>query len=428
MKSVTLLQIGDVHLPDYRHELVGDIKDRAVPPALLASIAPQKLTLVIRNVLEAVDRHNVAGVLICGDLTSRGSLVDYDECVKYLTEALDLANPARWAADALHAVPGNHDVDRALCDPAGRDLFAKFASLEKRWSDIGLPILATNVIRQTSVSNQGGIALFSVNSCIGCGERRLLPEGVRDEIRDVLDRYVASATPRDAFDLVGEQLDTPAFDHEHVEALMRAITRLDDTWVPVVVAHHNILPQATPRVALYTEVVNGGLVRSRLTACDRPVVYCHGHIHDDPIELVQDQRKRTGHFISISAPELIRGFNIITIHFNRRHLPLGCEILCYRLQNDGAVVMSPPIRVPLVTGTALVKYHDEALQAVLRSTTNAPLMRFEEVRAAINQGRTPTLTRPTIKDALMEAEWLGLIDITNRNETYEHWQVRRREP
>ncbi len=36
------------------------------------------------------------------------------------------------------------------------------------------------------------------------------------------------------------------------------------------------------RIAPYTEVVNGGNVRRRLTNCGKPVVYLHGHIHDDP--------------------------------------------------------------------------------------------------------------------------------------------------
>ena len=152
---------------------------------------------------------------------------------------------------------------------------------------------------------------------MGCGEKRLLPEAVADQIKGVLDEYATSAAPADAFDLVGEQLDTPAFDHSHVEDLMQSIKGLDDCWAPLVLAHHNVLPQSIPRVALYTEVVNGGLIRSRLASCDRPVIYCHGHIHDDPVDVVWDQRRTNGKVIAVSAPELVKGYNLITVYFSR---------------------------------------------------------------------------------------------------------------
>jgi hypothetical protein len=428
VKSVTLVQLGDVHLPDCRDDLVGDIKDSGAPRALVDSIAPQKLMLVIRSVLDVCDRRAVAGVLICGDLTSRGSIAEYEECVQYLNRALDLANVARWSPEVLHVVPGNHDVDRAMCDPDGKDLLIKFDQLKQTWADIGLPILAVESVRASRVAaGESGVELFSVNSCMGCGEKRLLPEAVADQIKDILDRYAASAAPADAFDLVGEQLDTPAFDHNHVEDLMKGIAELDDSWVPIVLAHHNVLPQAIPRIALYTEVVNGGLVRSRLASCNRPVIYCHGHIHDDPVEIIQDQRKTNGKVIAVSAPELIKGFNVITLYFSRRHLPLGCEISCFRLQNDGAVTEAQRLRVPLATSTSLSKYRDDTIHAVLQATTDKPL-RFEELRERVNEGRATALQRPSIKEALSEAEWLELIEITNRTESFEHWQIRRREP
>ena len=62
MKSVTLIQLGDVHLPDCRDDILGDIKDRSVPAALVDSIAPKKLSLVIRSVLDLCERQDVSGV------------------------------------------------------------------------------------------------------------------------------------------------------------------------------------------------------------------------------------------------------------------------------------------------------------------------------------------------------------------------------
>ena len=55
----------------------------------------------------------------------------------------------------------------------------------------------------------------------------------------------------------------------------------------VIVAHHNLLPQRLPRLAPYTELVNGGALRASLGELGKPVLYLHGHIHEDPIEILR---------------------------------------------------------------------------------------------------------------------------------------------
>lgn len=426
MRKFTLVQIGDVHLSEHQNELVGDIKDKSLPTALVASVAPQKLRLVIRGVLDICEKQGADGIFICGDLATRGDLAEYERCVNYLSDALNLLEASRWPQESLHAVPGNHDVNRTLCGAA--DLLQKFGVLKTPWSNIKLPILATDSVRRTDVPvGDGGVALYSLNSCIGCGETRLLPDAVARQLKDVLDSYAATVDPATAFALVGEQLDTPAFLHEHVEELTTSVKALSDKWAALVLAHHNMLPQAIPRVAVYTEVVNGGLVRSRLSSCPRPVIYCHGHIHADPIEVVQDQRHQNGKVVTVSAPLLVDGFNVITLYFSRSNYPIGCEITCLRLLNDGDVAAAPPIRICLVSGDNLSKYRDDAMHDLLRVIGDATV-RFEELRTAVNDGRETQLKRPTIADALLEAEWLQLIDIRNRDDEPKHWQLRRRMP
>lgn len=427
MQSTTLLQLGDIHLPDSKDELLGDVQDQAASAALVASIAPRKLQLVVRKAQEICHRSDTSGILICGDLTSRGSFDGYSECVQYLASALNLTGLPKWTPNTLHAVPGNHDVDRANCDPAEADLIVKFKPLSVPWSTLGLPILAVDVVRSTSVSVGGStIGIHSINSCMGCGEKRHLPQKVADKLKTLLDDYAASAAPSDAFSVIGEQLDTPAFQHEQIETLMHSIGAMDDRSVPLVLAHHNVLPQAIPRVDLYTDVMNGGLVRSRLTACSRPIVYCHGHIHDDAIEVVLDPRRPRGKLIVVSAPELIKGFNTLTFYFARNALPLGCEIVCYRLRNDGAVVPATPVRVSLIPRDSIAMYRDDVLQSVLESLTASPV-RFEILRNQLNSTRESAYQRNTIRDSLIEGEWLDLVEIVNREHQTQHWQIRRRE-
>jgi len=44
-------------------------------------------------------------VLFSGDLTSKGNMPAYSECLAHFGKALGLT---RWAPENVHAVPGNH--------------------------------------------------------------------------------------------------------------------------------------------------------------------------------------------------------------------------------------------------------------------------------------------------------------------------------
>jgi hypothetical protein len=91
------------------------------------------------------------------------------------------------------------------------------------------------------------------------------PLEIQNKLSDLLSDYAKSVGEKDAFPLVGEILDTPAFDQDHIEEVCHTIGGMNKKNVPVVVAHHNILPQAIPRVAAYTEL---GRVHTKVVFSD----------------------------------------------------------------------------------------------------------------------------------------------------------------
>lgn len=426
MKSLKIIQLGDIHFPDEKGKLIGDIKDKAVSSSLTGSVTPNRLELVMRKVSHIASNQDVCGLLICGDLTTNGVTDDYEKCVEYLNRCMEISDAKKWPMDSLHVVPGNHDVNRKLCDPAGVDLFKKFRPLTSTWDKFSRSaVLPVEKIRSTIVNhNSNHISLFSLNSCIGCGESRHLPDRIKSEFAKLLDDYCKTSKPDDAFALIGEQLDTPAFMDEHVQDLVRSIEEMDKSSVPIVLAHHNALPQSIPRLQIYTELINGGLFRSQLASCDRPVIYCHGHIHDDPVEQLIDHRYPKSRVLFVSAPLLVHGFNVIEIVFARNGLPIGCEVHKYRISNHGSVDKKGTVSMPLAGNELLPHFDDDKTRAVLSICGSDPI-RFKELRKMLQDQIGLRPKKDTVRDVVVEAEWLGLVEINDRELPPEHWKIRR---
>lgn len=429
MKSLTLVQLGDIHFPDHKGTRVGDLKDSAAPSSVVDAIAPSLLELVMRKVAEVASQPDVCALLVCGDLTTYGDIAEYTSCVEYLHRAIQIGDSTRWPDRSLHVVPGNHDVNRTLCDPDGIDLFGKFSPLIDSWTSVGRrSLLTVDSVRSTCVSpNTPSISLYSLNSCVGCGEHRHLPTKIRDQLRTTLSDYLKSAPPNEAFELAGEQLDTPAFVDAHVRSLVASVAQLECASIPVVLAHHNALPQSIPRVEIYTELINGGLLRSELASCGRPILYCHGHIHDDPIEQIRDWKYPTSNIVLVSAPLLVTGFNTITVEYSRNGLPLGIRINKYRCSTHGSVDMSGQISIPIVASQELPQFRDDKLTALL-AVCNSDFKRFGQLREDMRVQLGTLLNHDSLRDVVLEAEWLSLIQVNDRHLECRHWKVRRCEP
>ena len=425
MSTLDLLQLGDIHFPDSRHETSDvDMKDPGSPGHWRRQLSTNLLTEVVQQVVELLEtRPSIRGVLVVGDLTSRSDLKGYEECVDYLFQALRLDDVKLWNNRELHVVPGNHDVQRGDCDHSGVDGYRQFEKLRQVWADRGFD-LTVDQVRSTNLSvSDGEAAIHSLNSCMGCGVHRFIPEEVRTNLLDALAPFLAKPSDSAAFDLVAEQLDTPIIAAADLEELERRI-RLDSHHVlPVVLGHHGILPQWIPRVALYTELLNSGHVRARLSTLPRAVLYCHGHVHEDPTEVITQPQHERARLVTIAAPKLVQGFNLIRLWYSRRRSPIGCEILPYRVHSHGGIRLQPSLRVPLVTRVSAARVADELAISVLNATQQNS--RFHELLREVRSKDGMAIPEAELRAVINELEWGEAVEVRNRDEESNYWLVHR---
>jgi predicted MPP superfamily phosphohydrolase len=426
MKCVKLLQVGDIHFPEARERTFADLKDDAFPASVSSKVTIRPLQNIVRKIANQCDS-GIDGILFCGDLTSKGSIDGYKKCIQYLTKFLEIDNPTKWPPAHFHVVPGNHDVCRDLCNSTDDDLLKKFEPLRSAWKDVKLAESFTFNFRRTDLVSREGCraALFSLNSCIGCGEIRQLPKEIRHELAEVLKNYESTHGLEKAFDVIGEKLDTPAFIVDDIDKVYYDVNSLDDDVIPIVLAHHNILPQVLPRISIYTEVLNAGVVRSRLSKCSRPVIYCHGHIHANPIELVsQSGHNKHSGLTCVAATELLYGFNIITIEYAKNGIPIGCIVDIFGIQDDGSVDKLKSERISLQLSRNAEKVCSADTLTFL-SCIPADFTRFGTALDEVRKRVGANIHKRTLADALLEAEWLGIVEIVDRDDNNRHWQVRR---
>lgn len=421
MRTITVLQVGDVHLPDHI-AADADVKDDALGDDLVAAATAGQLQASTRALLAAMTERPEAVIVFTGDLTSRGDLGQYRDCVTTLIDAFALTSRP---LERLHVVPGNHDVDRELAQhaPAG-DLYHKFEPLRAAWSDQGLNVLAADLVRTAAV----GDALFSVethsvNSCLGCGERRQLPIMLRDGLVDRLtaegvDEGVAATITSEVFDAYAETIDAPAFSEEHLQHVCEAIADAPATSTPVIVAHHNLVQQAQPRFDLYTDTINAGMFRSRLCSLGRTILYLHGHIHSDPIEVVAQEFPDRGTMVCISAPEFCDGFNRIDVTHSDSGLPLGCTITRYRVRLHGGVSVERPIRVAFHQERAPMS--DLAVEVAVCLMQSPDCSTIRGLRGLSDD--LAGVAEADLADAIEEVEWHGVIEVLNRERAPEKWR------
>lgn len=94
MKKISLIQVGDIHFPDAsKSPQMADKKDGGISDDWVTNFSPNKLKKVsgaIYNLLQSDT--SVRGVLLSGDLTSKSDLEGYENCLAYLSDALNFAD------------------------------------------------------------------------------------------------------------------------------------------------------------------------------------------------------------------------------------------------------------------------------------------------------------------------------------------------
>jgi 3',5'-cyclic AMP phosphodiesterase CpdA len=426
MSSIKILHIGDIHFPDRDTSADLDWKDRAVSEGLVTRLAPNTYKNVADSIKHLIETdEEIAGVLLSGDLTSRGNIAGYKDCLQFLSEALSLGNQDLWKNKFLSVVPGNHDVVRSDVDPTGKDIHRKFQQATAAWNNIRPGVFHAGSVQYTDskLPNGSVVRVIAINTCIGCGEQRYLPADIRIDLEKLLTHY-ASITPdeRDKFKLLGEQLDTPAVLEADLKAVERAVQNLPPKSVAIVLGHHSMIPQGQVRIELYTELINGGRFRSMLTTLGSTITYCHGHIHDDPVEIVGNPGPRDGQLVLSSAPEFHHGFNVLEFYFSREGLPVGCAIHPYRTTTFRSVRPETPVRICFQNALNRGALCGKKELQILENITGR-VLRFEELKTELKFEDDADLV-----DRLKLLDWLYLVDIRNAGKPPVYWQISRTGP
>jgi hypothetical protein len=424
MRQLTVLHVGDIHYPEHTKP-DADVKDDLLAPPLVATATASELRAATRALLGVIDENPNAILAFTGDLTSRGNLAEYTECVKYLQRSFMLTDAARWNAPQLHCVPGNHDVDRALATkaPSG-DLYFKFRPLADAWHAEGLDIIATDQVRQTRIEDgPSSLMAYGLNSCLGSGERRELPQKLHAAMVEAMTNagVTTAAAEDETARLLGEHaeiIDAPAYAEDHIDTIYASIQSSQDHSVAVVIAHHNVLQQAQPRFDPYTDIINSGMFRSRLTSLAVPVLYLHGHIHSDPIEEVTQLAPDQGQLICISAPLFKDGFNRIELSFSDEGIPIGCVVQRYRVRLHGGTSAEQPVRIKFRTYEAPISPVAAEVGAFLLAHPGCSSL------VDVQQGLGELLPEEHLAAALEEVEWLGMVEVINRERAYKSWRLR----
>lgn len=346
LPRVRLLQIGDLHLPSAaRTERTVDQKDRTFSVELRNVISRQPIKTIFKRIYRMCEAGELDGVLLMGDMTDFGKLDGYQAGLAYVANALQLGTGRRNASTFCGIVPGNHDIDRNLAKQPS--MTAKFRPLNATLSAAGLGQLPVDKSIVSHVGPDGaGCAIVLMNSCWGCGAVEYIPAEFRDSVGPAIEAAIATGDPKVLSAYYDRQFDTPAFSDASISHLLEVAASLPREQQLIVVAHHNLLPQRLTRLAPYTELVNSGAVRASLMEARRPILYLHGHIHTDPVEVLTVPGGDV--LVCVSAPAAEAGFNVVEIVFTRSGHPLVGHVLPWRFNQSGVLREGERLTVPLI--------------------------------------------------------------------------------
>ncbi len=431
---VRILQVGDIHYPDAVRDRPAvdikrdpfDIREEYAPQGLRLQRITQHLTKYEPGYFNAV---TFMGDFTTGSPNTTSQFASLQECVQYIHENILNLLLGKYAIPHSLFVPGNHDVDRTKCPSNQSNRLSKFDEYRAAFGAKGHS--NTSVDKPTRIelsSGSTGVTLFGINTCIGCGEYLSYPDELQKDFSDQLKDIVKSSKKEAVDKLIvkylelSETLDAPLIQADVLADLDAALSdhaHNQPNNVPVVVGHHNLLPQSQLRVALFSELMNSGQLRSSLSAKDRPICYLHGHIHTDPIEVIYNQEHPNGFIVSISAPEYSDGYNIVEFHFDDASAPLGVIVRPIVQDKQGNIKDSEPRRITFRQGPHQVSALTPAAREIFYNT----FAKNEQRHFTDLTKEYSSLTPETVMKAVMELEWLRLVIIHNRQRGSEKWNV-----
>jgi len=412
--NIELIHIGDIHFKyidkNYNHTL---IRDSSFPPKLLRALSSKGCESIIYNLSEEM-RANPLAILVSGDLCVSGDVDDFKNCLEFLKLRIP---PNFFSSDPfqkIFLVPGNHDIDRK--EYSEDSILPKFQPMVNALKERDFPEMPLDAIEAKEICGEksGKALIIAINSCYGCGERRLYPKEIREAIGKFLDA--------DPYSKDFEDLDTPMFNTENIDSLANCIRNSNINCVPIILSHHNLLTQNVLKVELYAELINSGYMRDVLISLNRPILYLHGHLHNDPVEIISSPYYKYSKIICISAPLLFPntryksrnfGFNKIKIFYSNDLTPIGCEII-----NNKFADLSPEKRIVRVrfwdlphTMALMTDQEKDLLKLMDREMYLGDLKQISDKKV----GRISSLEE--IEKLVEELDWLGLVEYRKESET-----------
>ncbi|MGP9820031.1 metallophosphoesterase family protein [Salinarimonas sp. NSM] len=419
LPRLRLLQIGDIHLPSGASaQPFVDLKDRSFPTGLSSAISVSPLKRVFKKIFSLLEEEQIHCVLFMGDFTDYGQIRGYEACCRYIAQALQLGSGRKFEHIPIGIVPGNHDVDRTLAKRPGTA--TKFSPLSAALGQFGLGNLpVTGPVRIEVGADGPKTRVLLMNSCWGCGDESSIPEEFRRPIVAAIDQALGSSGGSKALKAYYDrQLDTPALTEDSISALMHEIGSTPGREIPIIVAHHNLLPQRLPRLAPYTELINGGALRASLCEAGRPIIYLHGHIHEDPIELVQNQNGAP--ILVISAPNALRGFNVVDIIFTPGNVAIACHITPIRFDQSGFLTQLKKVSMPLAGRRRRLDPLSTSLFTKLLHLRVAYWSEVESIASKIKPKPDETRLKIVVEQLVAD----GLLTIENDNLPQDDWIIR----
>ena len=434
VEPIRILQIGDIHYPGaIESRPSADLKRD--PFDISEEVSPRGAR--IRKIVQSFSAYDIGyfdAIFFMGDFTTGNpntslQMQSMERCFDYLDLNIIAPLLGKRSRERCLFVPGNHDVDRTRCPSAPTARLDKFEQYMTLLLSRGHQNHSTNEISIIDISKDGASALIhGINTCLGCGEFLSFPTELKNDLVSHLAHVIKPDATQEATEVVSkfldltERLDAPLVDGDILQRLDSSLDRYmhERTGaVQLVVGHHNLLPQTVPRVAPFGELVNSGELRSFLATKNAPILYLHGHIHNDPLEIVFSQSNPASCVISISAPEFIDGYNVIELHFDEEGTPLGLVVQTIRQDQVGRISRPEPRRIPFRQGPhriAAITYI--AREIFYKTFSKNTQLHFNDVVREY-----PGEDENKIELALLELEWLGLIQIANRTRAPKHWNI-----
>lgn len=280
----------------------------------------------IKKLQSLVDTEEIHCIAFMGDMTSFGKQEEFKQCVASFKDGVLEGRRIANLKEVTYILPGNHDLVRN--SSLDIDVEAKFSPFRSHLEAEGFQTGHFTDSHSTDVGQPGGLVrIIALNSCYGCGEKMNLPHPVADAVVGKIAEFKGKSEESLYASLLN--IDTPLIHDGHLSSAVDLVQSAEG--LSVVIAHHNLLPQSTPRIAAYTELLNAGLVRDRLLSLEKPVVYLHGHLHQEGLEVISRDRGTDSRLVIVSAPIFRDGFNVVSIGHSQAGVPIGARVAEYRL-------------------------------------------------------------------------------------------------